>query len=40
MLAFKLSPLPRKLKLLHLQLVFNNNNNNNKIKPKLENTPR
>ena len=38
MLAFKLSPLPRKLKLLHLQLVFNNNNN--KIKPKLENTPR
>ena len=40
MLVFKLSPLCRKLKLLHLQLVYNNNNNNNKIKPKLESTPR
>ena len=38
MLVFKLSPLCRKLKLLHLQLVYNNNNN--KIKPKLESTPR
>ena len=38
MLVFKLSPLCRKLKLLHLQLLYNNNNN--KIKPKLESTPR
>ena len=38
MLVFKLSPLCRKLKLLHLQLVYNNNNN--KIKPKIESTPR
>ena len=36
--CFQTKPLCRKLKLLHLQLVYNNNNN--KIKPKIESTPR